>query len=212
VAYDASPAGEAAPPNQRATRLPQVKLILLGAPGSGKGTQGNVLAERYGITHVSSGEILRRHVEAGTEIGEQVEQYMERGDLVPDRLLLEVMTDEVFAAVETGGYILDGVPRTLEQALAAYEIGMLRGITADAALHLEVPDDIVVERLAARATKGRTDDADPEIIGRRLDVYHRQTQPLLDFYESRGVLRTVDAARPPDEVSASLFTVVDRLR
>ncbi len=179
-------------------------MILLGAPGSGKGTQGVVLAERYDIAHISSGDILRHHIATGTPLGVTVQGFVSRGELVPDEVLIDLLQPEVIAAVEAGGYVLDGFPRSLTQAEAAYEIAKPIGITADAVVHLAVDDDEVVRRIAARAGEGRSDDADPKIIKRRLEIYHSETQPLLDFYGERGILHTIAAAGSPDDVTEAI--------
>jgi adenylate kinase len=182
--------------------------VLLGAPGSGKGTQGMRLAERLGVPHVSSGDLLREHVAGGTELGRQVEGYVRRGELVPDDLILAVVGAAVAAARDTGGYVLDGFPRSLAQAERAYAAAADTGDTADAVVYLAVPDDVARERLAGRATDGRADDADPEVIERRLEVFHQETEPLLDFYRGRGILTEIDATRPPDEVAAAIDAAI----
>lgn len=187
-----------------------MRLILLGAPGAGKGTQGVRLAEHYGVAHVSSGDILRQHVAEGTELGERVAAHVAAGELVPDDLVLAVIGRAVADAMETGGYLLDGFPRTLTQAERAYAGATRAKVTAHAVLYLEVPDAVAAERLRERsATSGRVDDASPDVIHHRLEVFHEQTVPLLDFYRDRGVLVTVDATPPPDEVAASIIEAVD---
>jgi adenylate kinase len=187
-----------------------MRLILLGAPGAGKGTQGVRLADHYGVAHVSSGDILRQHVAEGTELGQRVAAHVAAGELVPDDLVLAVIGRAVADAMETGGYLLDGFPRTLAQAERAYAGATRAKVTAHAVLYLEVPDDVAEERLRERsATSGRVDDASADVIHHRLEVYHEQTVPLLDFYRDRGVLVTVDATPPPDEVAATIIEAVD---
>jgi adenylate kinase len=187
-----------------------MRLILLGAPGAGKGTQGVRLAAHYGVAHVSSGDILRQHVADQTELGQKVAAYTASGELVPDDLVLAVIGQAVAEAMETGGYLLDGFPRTLAQAERAYAGASRANVTAHAVLYLEVPDEIAEERLRQRgATSGRVDDSSPEVIHHRLEVFHQQTVPLLDFYRDRGVLVTVDATPPPDEVAATIIEAVD---
>lgn len=188
-----------------------MRLILLGAPGAGKGTIGSHLADHYGISHVSSGDILRGHVAAGTPLGRRVEAHVSAGELVPDDLVLKVVGRAVIDALGTGGYLLDGFPRTLAQAERAYALADLAGISADAVVSLAVPDALAVERLVARsATSGRPDDASMEIIRHRLEVFHDQTVPLLAFYGNRGVLVTVDAGGDPDAVTAAALNAIDR--
>lgn len=186
-----------------------MRTILLGAPGSGKGTQGDVLAERFGVTHISTGELLRNEIALGSEIGRAVARYVQAGELVPDDIVLELLLKRIAAAVATGGYVLDGFPRTLAQAKRAYDLAATAGAAADAVVYLAVPDDIVRERLLARAPQGRSDDADPEVTERRLKVFHSETEPLLDYYKERGVLVTVDAAGPPDEVSQLMISAIE---
>jgi adenylate kinase len=189
-----------------------MRIVLLGAPGSGKGTQGEALAARFGVRHVSTGDLLRAHIAAGTEVGRAAAPYTLRGELVPDDLMLQVAGEAVGEAAREGGYVLDGFPRTLAQAERAYELAGPADVTADAVVYLAVPDDVVRERLAARAADGRIDDADPDVIERRLRVFHEETEPLLDFYRNRGILVTVDASPPPDEVTASMLEAVKSLR
>ncbi len=187
-----------------------MRLILLGAPGAGKGTQGIRLADHYGVAHVSSGDILRQHVADGTSLGQKVAAHVAEGELVPDDLVLAVIGRAVAEAMETGGYLLDGFPRTLAQAERAYEGASRANVTAHAVLYLEVPDTVAEERLLERSTtSGRVDDASIGVIRHRLEVFHHQTMPLLDFYRDRGVLVTVDASPPPDDVARTIITAVD---
>jgi adenylate kinase len=187
-----------------------MRLILLGAPGAGKGTQGVRLADHYGVAHVASGDILRAHVAEGTPLGRQVAAFVAEGELVPDDLVLAVVGRAVGEAMETGGYLLDGFPRTLAQAERAYALAKEGDITADAVLFLDVPDDVAVDRLVDRsATSGRVDDASTDVIRHRLEVFHAQTYPLLDFYRQNDRLVTIDAGAPPDEVFASIVKTLD---
>ena len=176
-----------------------MRLVLLGAPGSGKGTQGVLLAQRLGVPLVSTGELLRAHAAAGTDLGHKVRAYLDRGDLVPDDLILAALDAALRATMTAGGYVLDGFPRTLAQARHAEEIA-----APEAVIHLELPDEIARQRLTGRAATGRTDDTDPAVIDRRLRRYHSETEPLLDFYGQRGILHTIDAAQPPEAVSAAI--------
>jgi adenylate kinase len=182
-----------------------VHIVLLGAPGSGKGTQGDVLAEHFGVPHVSSGELLRAHVKSGSDLGRRVASFVSRGELVPDDLVLTVVGEALSGAFEAGGYVLDGIPRTLAQAERAYALAKPAGLVADAVVYLDVPDDVARERLAGRAGTGRADDADPAVIERRLQVFHADTRPLLDFYRERGILITVDAVQSVGAVSKAIF-------
>lgn len=190
-----------------------MRLILLGAPGAGKGTQAVALAEHYRIAHVSSGEILRGHVGDGTDLGEQVAGYLAAGSLVPDDLVLAIIGRAVVEAIRSGGYLLDGFPRTLAQAQRAYELAARDDLTADAVVFLDVPDAVAEQRLSERAaTSGRVDDASPDVIRHRLEVFHAETEPLLEFYRGRGLLVTVDATRAPADVAASVRGALEHRR
>ena len=163
-----------------------VKLVLLGAPGSGKGTQGVALAQHFGIPHVSSGALLRVQAAAEDDRGRQIRAFLSRGELVPDDVVLKVVGEALIGAVEAGGYVLDGIPRTLAQAERAYELAQPAGLVADAVIFLDVPDEVARARLAQRAGSGRTDDANSAVIERRLEVFREDTRPLLDFYRARN--------------------------
>ncbi len=186
-----------------------MRLLLIGAPGSGKGTQATRLAEHFGLTHISSGDLLRQHVTEGTPLGKEVQQYVAHGDLVPDTLLMDVLRKPVVAASKSGGYILDGFPRTVEQAEIAYAVAKDLGVEAQVAVHLDVARDELVRRLLAR---GRGSDDTEEVIEHRLEVYMEHTVPMLDYYESREELLRVDGGRTPDEVSWALVSQLEQIR
>jgi adenylate kinase len=175
-----------------------MRLALLGVPGSGKGTQGRVLAGRFGVPYISSGDLLRAQAAAGTDLGRQVGAVLDRGDLVADDAVLAAVRDALAAAVAAGGYILDGFPRTLRQARDIEAVA-----APDAAVYLAVPDAVARRRLAGRAGAGRTDDVGAT-VERRLSRFHTETEPLLDFYRQRGILTTVNADQPPDTVTAAI--------
>ena len=181
-----------------------MRLILLGAPGAGKGTQAATLAEHFGVPHISSGELLRRHVADGTKLGRKVAHYLERGELVPDDLVMAVV-DEALARAGTG-YILEGFPRTMSQARAAEE--RHGGGLADAVVFLDLPDDVARQRIAQRMAAGRSDDRDREVVERRLRTFHAETRPVVDYYRDRGLLVTVDATQAPDTVTAAILTAL----
>jgi adenylate kinase len=179
---------------------------MIAAPGGGKGTQGERLASRFGVQHISSGDVLRAEARAGTPAGREVAARQQRGDLVPDQIVFDLLTPVVAAAAARGGYILDGFPRTLPQAIAAAELGARLDVTLDAAVYLHVPEPVLIQRLLARA---RPDDT-ADVIGHRLQVFTQTTSPLIDYYRDRGILVEVDADRSPesitDEIQARLPT------
>jgi adenylate kinase len=181
-----------------------MRLVLLGAPGSGKGTQAAALANHFGVPHISSGELLRRQVAAGTELGREVARLLERGELAPDRLVLAVVDEELAHADRS--YILEGFPRTVSQAREAEARHGAR--FADAVVFLDVPDDVARQRLTARTSDGRADDRDPEVIERRLRGFHADTEPLVNYYRDRGILVTVDATPPPAAVTVAILAAL----
>ena len=172
-----------------------VRIALLGPPGSGKGTQGARLADDLGVPLISSGDLLRAR--ATKRPSRHLSSAIERGDLVPDDLVLRVVR-EALTDVGPKGYVLDGLPRTLAQAQSA------DAPPVDVVVHLAVPDDIARQRLAGRAGSGRADDANRAVIDHRLRTYHAETEPLLDHYRTRGLLRTVDATHPPAAVAEAI--------
>lgn len=183
-----------------------MRLLLIGAPGSGKGTQADRLAERYGVTHISSGDLLRQHVRDETPLGLVIKSLVEKGDLVPDSLVMDMLRKPVLAASAQGGYILDGFPRTVAQAEAAYAVAQSLGVAVQVAIHLDVPRNELVRRLLAR----RRGFEDTEgVIAHRLDVYMEQTVPLVDYYTERAWLLHVDGAQPVDVVTASIVERID---
>jgi adenylate kinase len=189
-----------------------VRLLLIGAPGAGKGTQATRIAEHFGVAHLSSGDLLREHVINATAIGRTAQEYMERGDLVPDAVVLDMLRKPVVEASAAGGYVLDGFPRTVDQAEAAYAVAKGLGVAVQVAVHLEVDPQSLVERLVARGREaGRTDDT-PEVIEHRIAVYEERTRPLLDYYSERARLVTVNGDRPIDEVTWSVVVQLQRVK
>jgi adenylate kinase len=188
-----------------------VRIVLLGAPGSGKGTQATRLAAHYGVAHVAAGDRLRAEVASGSPLGARLAGYLARGDLVPDELVLRILWPVVVAAAAAGGYVLDGFPRTVAQAEVAYQRGVADHVGANAAVYLEGDPETLVARMLARArAEGRIDDTAP-VIRHRLEVFDRQTRPVLDHYAARGILVAVDALRSVDDVFAAILDRVDRL-
>jgi adenylate kinase len=189
-----------------------VRLLLIGPPGSGKGTQAVRIGDHFGIAHISSGDLLRAHVREGTAIGRAVADYLAHGDLVPDGIVMDVLRRPVEAAARRGGYVLDGFPRTVPQAEAAYQVAREIGAWVQVALYLEVPREDLVERVLGRArAAGRTDDT-AEVVEHRLHLFDELTLPLLDYYAAREVLLTVDGSRSVAEVTASAVAELERVR
>jgi adenylate kinase len=186
--------------------------LLIGAPGAGKGTQAQRIAVHFGLVHISSGDLLREHVANGSAIGQTAQSYMARGDLVPDAVVLDMLRKPVVAAAAAGGYVLDGFPRTVEQAEAAYGVAKGLGVSVQLAVYLEVARAALIERIVARGlTSGRTDDT-REVVARRLDVYEKHTSPLLDYYRERERLLNVNGDRPVEEVTWSVIVQLQRAR
>jgi adenylate kinase len=189
-----------------------VRLLLLGPPGSGKGTQATRIGNHYGIAHISSGELLRRQVELDTPIGRAVRDQLASGDLVSDGIVMDLLRRPVETANRQGGYVLDGFPRTVAQAEAAYLIARELGAGVQVAVYLNVPRDQLIERMVARGrAAGRADDS-LDVITHRIDVFDEQTTPLLDYYAHREVLVTVDGSKPADDVTATAIAELDRVR
>ena len=173
---------------------------MVAAPGGGKGTQGELLAAKFGVQHLSSGDVLRGEVRAGTAAGREIAAYQQRGDLVPDQIVFGLLTPVVAAAAARGGYILDGFPRTVPQAITAADLGRRLDLTLDAAVYLNVPEPVLMQRLLARA---RADDT-TEVISHRLQVFTETTSPLIDYYRNRGILVEVNGDQPPDSITADI--------
>lgn len=212
-----------------------MKIIMLGAPGAGKGTQAKKIADRYQIPHISTGDIFRANIKNGTELGKKAKSYMDAGNLVPDSLTLELVMDRIAQEDCKNGYVFDGFPRTIPQAQALKEALETIGQTIDYAIDIEVPDENIVNRMggrracvacgatyhilfAAPQVEGKCDrcggeltlrdDDKPETVKKRLHVYHEQTQPLIDFYKQEGCLVTVDGTKDVDEVLQSILKLL----
>ncbi|WP_432968427.1 adenylate kinase [Dactylosporangium sp. CA-233914] len=183
-----------------------MRVLMVAPPGAGKGTQGAVIAEHFHVRRIAVGDLLRRNVSERTELGERVRTHLDRGELVPDEIVLELLRQALNEAKVAGdGYVLDGIPRTMTQALAAYRVARSLDMTADVALHLRADDEELVGRLLKRGeVEHRTDDTEP-VIRRRLKLYREVTEPVLAFYARRGILLTVDATRPVEQVSADVL-------
>ena len=184
-----------------------MQVVLLGAPGSGKGTQGARLAEKFGLRHIATGDLLRTEVQAGTDLGHRVANLLDAGELVPDAVILDLVRPIL---LDTGaGYVLDGFPRSVAQAEAVDHLLAGTASVIQHVIHLEVPTDALIGRLLARAAQeGRSDDT-RDVIAKRLEVFESETRPLIDFYAAQGKLHEVDADRTPDEVAAALAASLD---
>ena len=209
---------------------------MLGAPGAGKGTQAKLIAEKYNIPHISTGDIFRANIKEGTELGKEAKQYMDKGQLVPDELTVRILLDRVAKDDCKNGYVLDGFPRTIPQAeVLDTEVAKL-GDKIDFAIDVAVPDENIIKRMSGRRSCpgcGRTyhivhippkkegicddcgkelvlrDDDKPETVKSRLDVYHKQTQPLIDYYSKQNILRTVDGTKDMDDVFTAITALLE---
>lgn len=212
-----------------------MKIVMLGAPGAGKGTQANMIAEKYNIPHISTGDIFRANIKNGTELGKEAKGYMDKGQLVPDELTVKLLLDRVAQADCKNGYVLDGFPRTIPQAEVLDGELTKNGEKLDYAIDVDVPDENIIHRMGGRRAClkcGATyhveyvppkkdgicdvcgselvlrDDDKPETVKNRLSVYHKQTQPLIDFYNGKGVLRTVDGTVDMKDVFNAIVAIL----
>lgn len=186
-----------------------MRILLLGPPGAGKGTQGVMLAEHFGAEHLAAGDLLRAEVAAATELGRAAKAYMDQGDFVPDQLVVEMMIARMATAAAAGGYIVDGFPRTIDQALAAADAALRRNARADAAVYLRADEEELVRRLVKRGATGARSDDTEDVIRHRLELFNEKTQPMIDYYrERRGILIEIDAEQSVEEVFQS---TVERL-
>lgn len=184
-----------------------MKLILLGPPGAGKGTQAQRLQEAYGLVQLSTGDMLRAAVKQGTEVGKKAEVLMARGDLVPDEVVVGIISDRIDQPDCKNGYILDGFPRNVAQAEALDKMLAGKGTKLDAVVELQVDDKILLGRIETRAAQtvgGARADDNAEALAKRLKVYHEQTAPLAAYYKARGVLKGVDGMQDIDDVSRQI--------
>lgn len=187
------------------------RLLLLGAPGSGKGTQGKRLAERYGARHVSTGDLLRAQVQDGTELGRQAEPFMDRGDLVPDELLVEMVLQDVLGPNSPPSYVLDGFPRTLRQAQAAYEQAVRTDRILQAVICLDIGHEELIARLSQRGMEHGRQDDNETTIRHRIDEYEQKTLPLLEYYAGRGILVRLEGTGAIDEVTTRIFAALEAM-
>ena len=216
-----------------------MKIIMLGAPGAGKGTQAKMIAEQYMVPHISTGDIFRANIKEGTELGKQAKEYMDKGQLVPDSLTVNLLLDRVAKDDCKNGYVLDGFPRTIPQAEVLDEALSKLGENIDYAIDVDVPDENIINRMSGRracVTCGATyhlkhippkkegicdkcgselilrDDDKPETVKKRLDVDHEQTQPLIDYYTNKGILKQVDGTKDMLEVFGDIVSILGNQR
>jgi adenylate kinase len=182
-----------------------MNVLLIGPPGSGKGTQGQRLAERLGLEHLAAGDLLRAEVDNETPLGRRVAAIMQRGELVPDAVILSLLMPRVLKAADTCGYLLDGFPRSVEQAREARQLATQAGAGPNAVIYLDAPRDELIRRILARAEKeGRADD-NPQTVDNRLRVFEEATAPLVDHYRERGLLHIVNANQDENAVTAEIL-------
>ena len=214
-----------------------MKIIMLGAPGAGKGTQAKKIAAKYAIPHISTGDIFRANIKNNTELGQKAKTYMDKGELVPDELVVDLIMDRFKEADCANGYVLDGFPRTIPQAEALDKALSANGESVDYAINVEVPDENIINRMSGRRACvgcGATyhiqfnptkvegicdacgeklilrDDDKPETVKNRLSVYHEQTQPLIDYYNKAGVLAEVDGTKDMEDVFKDIVNILGK--
>lgn len=214
-----------------------MKVVMLGAPGAGKGTQAKMIAAKYNVPHISTGDIFRANIKEGTELGRKAQSYMDQGLLVPDELVVDLVVDRLQQDDCSNGYVLDGFPRTIPQADALDAALSKVGTKLDYALNIDVADEFIVKRMGGRRaclSCGATyhivnippkaegvcdtcggdlvlrDDDKPETVEKRLSVYHEQTQPLIDYYKNSGILVTLDGTQDMNEVFQNICSVFER--
>ena len=189
-----------------------MRVLLVAPPGAGKGTQGALIATHFNVPHIATGDLLRDHVARQTPLGLAVQAHLDRGELVPDDIVLDMVGSAFRQAKEQGGgYVLDGMPRNMTQARALYQVGRSLEMTANVALHLKADDDELIRRLLARAALEHRSDDTEDVIRRRLALYHEVTYPIVDWYSARGILVSVDAMRPVGQVAHQVLTALEAM-
>jgi adenylate kinase len=190
-----------------------MRVLMIAPPGAGKGTQGALIAAHFDIPHIATGELLRDHAARRTALGQAVQKHLDRGELVPDEIVLGMLREAMIAAKAAGGgFVLDGIPRNMPQARAAYLIGRELGMTADVALHLQADDAELMRRLLARAALEHRSDDTADIIAQRLALYYEVTSPIVAWYRNRGILVSVDAMRSARQVGREILVALEAMR
>src|SRR4030095_2437679 len=185
-----------------------MRVLLIGPPGAGKGPQATRIAEHFDLGNIATGALLREQVANETELGKVAKEYMDRGDLVPDDIVIEMARDRMAQAAEEGGYVLDGYPRTLAQAEAPYRWAVAKGIPFDLTLYFEIEEAELLARLAGRAREEHRSDDTEEAVRHRLEGFAQPTPPLGDYYQRRGILVRINAVGPIDAISEEIFATL----
>ena len=187
-------------------------IVIFGAPGSGKGTQSDKLIEKYGFEHISTGDVLRAEIKNGTELGKTAKSYIDQGQLIPDALMIDILASVYDSfGKEHAGVIFDGFPRTIPQAEALKQMLAERGHSVTAMIELDVPEDELMTRLIKRGKESGRSDDNEETIKKRLDVYHNQTAPLVEWYEKEGLRRHIDGLGDLERIFADICEVIDNI-
>lgn len=190
-----------------------MRILMVAPPGAGKGTQSALIAAHFGIPRIAIGEMLRDHVARATGLGRTVKDHLDRGELVPDDVVMTLVRQGYVDAKAAGGeYVVDGVPRTMAQARAIHMIGLDLRMLANITLHLEADDEEVTRRMLARAVVQRRSDDTEDVIRQRLELYHQVTKPIVAWYAKRGILVSVDAMRPAAEVGREIIIALEAMR
>ena len=187
-----------------------MRLILLGAPGAGKGTQANFIKEKFGIPQISTGDMLRAAIKAGTELGLAAKKVMDAGQLVSDDIIIGLVKERLKDCDCANGYLFDGFPRTIVQAEALDEMLKDKGMKLDAVIEMTADADTLVSRVIHRAKESNRPDDNPDVIRKRLDVYKNDTAPLVDYYRQHGLVTTVDGMAPVEAVTAAIKAAIER--